>query len=201
MIKIYKTNTLVACFVALLFVIASQSSFSGDKKSPEPLPRVKFETTSGDFVIELYPDKAPVTVANFLQYIDEGFYVGTIFHRVVPNFVIQGGGFNFEFQRKETRDPIINESDNGLDNEVATLSMARTSDPGSATSQFFINLKHNEALDYSKKTKTGYAVFGKIVEGFETARKIEREPRGTVYRSRPEAPNFSVIVEATYRLQ
>lgn len=161
-------------------------------------PVVRMDTSLGPIVIELYPEDAPVTVENFLRYVDEGFYVGTIFHRVIDNFVVQGGGLTYDFNRKKTNEPIINESNNGLDNELGTLSMARTDDPNSATSQFFINLKHNEALDYDKKTKTGYAVFGKVIEGMDTVKKIEKEPRGLF---RAEAPNYAVIVENVQRIK
>lgn len=177
------------------------SAFAAKKNKPKPpFPLVTFETSLGEIVIELYPNEAPITVANFLQYVDDGFYTGTIFHRVVPGFVVQGGGFTYDFQRKTPRDPIKNESDNDLINLPATLSMARTSDPDSATSQFFINLEHNESLDYEKKKKPGYAVFGKVIEGFDVVKKIEKEPRG-LYRSRPEAPNYPVIVEKAYRTE
>ncbi len=187
--------------VALIFSsLISLPSFAAKKNDPTPpFPKVVFETSVGNMTIELYPKEAPVTVENFLRYVDEGFYTGTIFHRVVPNFVVQGGGFTWDFQRKETHDAIINEADNKLKNEMATLSMARSSDPASATSQFFINIKDNEALDFKKGESAGYAVFGKVIEGFETVKKIEREPRG-LYRDRPEAPNYPVIVEKAYRL-
>lgn len=169
-------------------------------KPTPPFPLVKFETSLGTITIELYPQDAPITVKNFLTYVDEGFYEGTIFHRVIPNFVVQGGGLTFEFQRKKTHDPIKNEANNGLVNLVATLSMARTSNPDSASTQFFINLKHNETLDYKKNVDAGYAVFGKVIEGFDVVKKIEREPRG-LYRSHPDAPNYPVIVEKAYRVK
>ncbi|VUD56591.1 Peptidyl-prolyl cis-trans isomerase A [Thalassocella blandensis] len=162
-------------------------------------PKVVFETSSGKMIIELFPKKAPITVKNFLQYVDSGFYNGTIFHRVVPGFVVQGGGFTFDFQRKETQDPIKNESNNGLKNLQTTLSMARTNAVDSATSQFFINLVDNPFLD-ANNAKAGYAVFGKVIEGFEVAKKIEKEPRG-LHRAHPEAPNYAVIVEKAYRMK
>jgi peptidyl-prolyl cis-trans isomerase A (cyclophilin A) len=134
-------------------------------------PRVVMETSLGTMVIELYPDKAPITVKNFLDYVDSGFYNGTIFHRVIPGFVIQGGGFDNEMNRKQTRPPIKNEADNGLKNLRATLSMARTSQINSATSQFFINLKNNSALDHGRHGY-GYAVFAKVVKGAGVIDKI-----------------------------
>ena len=189
--------------LALLLTISFGSSTALAKKSKKPVgpfPQVKMETSLGDIVIELYPAEAPITVKNFLRYVDEGFYVGTIFHRVVDGFVVQGGGLDFEFRKKPTHEPIVNEANNGLFNTQGTLSMARTSDPDSATTQFFINLADNEALDYKKNESDGYAVFGKVIEGFDTVKKIEKEPRG-LYRSRPEAPNYHVLVEKIYRIE
>ncbi len=156
------------------------------------------KTTHGEIVIELYADKAPITVANFLKYVDKGFYNGVIFHRVVPGFVVQAGGFTFDFQRKETLPPIKNESDNGLRNLAGTLSMARTGVIDSATSQFFINLNNNIPLDF-RKGRHGYAVFGKVIKGMEVVKKIEKEPRG-LHRAYPEAPNYPVIIEKASRI-
>jgi peptidyl-prolyl cis-trans isomerase A (cyclophilin A) len=125
--------------------------------------------------IELYPDKAPVTVENFLAYVDAGFYDGTIFHRIVPGFVIQGGGFGETMEQKPTRSPITNEADNGLKNERGTLSMARTQEINSATSQFFINLQDNGLLDHGSRD-FGYAVFGRVIEGMDTVDRIAAVP-------------------------
>ncbi len=159
-------------------------------------PQVALKTDLGTIVVELYPKEAPITVANFLEYVDSKFYDGTIFHRVIPGFVVQGGGMNFEFAGKPTRDPIKNESNNGLKNEYKTLSMARTNDPDSATSQFFINLRANPSLD-AKEGKPGYAVFGIVVEGMDVVEKIVAEPRG-MFRAFPDAPNYAVrILSAT----
>ncbi len=124
---------------------------------------VVFSTTFGELLIELYPDKAPLTVENFLAYVDAGFYNGTIFHRIVPGFVVQGGGFTENMEQKATRPPIKNEADNGSRNERGTLSMARTQDVNSATTQFFINLQDNASLDHGSRD-FGYAVFGKVIE-------------------------------------
>lgn len=136
---------------------------------------VVFSTNHGDFTIELYPDKAPITVENFLSYVDAGFYDNTIFHRVIPGFVIQGGGFTEDMRQKPTEAPIKNEADNGLKNVTGTLAMARTSVPDSATSQFFINVKDNGFLDFKSKTPQGwgYAVFGKVISGMDVVHKIE----------------------------
>lgn len=132
---------------------------------------VVFETSSGTIKIEVYPDKAPVSVANFLQYVDDGFYAGTIFHRVIPGFVLQGGGMTADMARKTTRPAIENEAKNGLLNRRGYLSMARTADINSATSQFFINLVDNEFLDHGVRDY-GYAVFAKVVEGMDTVDAI-----------------------------
>ena len=127
-------------------------------------------TSLGNFDIELYPNEAPITVKNFTEYVDENFFENVLFHRVIPGFVIQGGGFEIGMNQKATKDPIVNESNNGLKNEKYTLSMARTSDLDSATSQFFINLTDNKSLDYP--SMGGYAVFGKVISGFEVIDKI-----------------------------
>src|SRR6201996_6150785 len=132
---------------------------------------VRFETTHGSFTIELFPKEAPVTVTNFLQYVDDGFFDGTIFHRIVPGFVIQGGGLTADFDQKKTRDPIKNEADNGVKNGRGTLSMARTNDVNSATSQFFVNLTDNDFLD-NTRGNFGYAVFGRVTEGMDVVDKI-----------------------------
>jgi cyclophilin family peptidyl-prolyl cis-trans isomerase len=143
-------------------------------------PRVKIETSKGDIVVELYPKTAPKTVANFLQYVKDGFYDGTIFHRVIKNFMIQGGGFTKDMQEKPTKPPVINEADNGLKNDFGTIAMARTPDPNSATAQFFINVKDNTFLNFRSKDAEGwgYCVFGKVVSGLNVAKAIENEPTG-----------------------
>jgi peptidyl-prolyl cis-trans isomerase B (cyclophilin B) len=141
-------------------------------------PLVKLETSLGEFTIELYPDKAPATVANFLQYVKDGFYNGTIFHRVIPTFMIQGGGFDAQMNQKPTKAPIQNEADNGLKNEAYTAAMARTNIPDSATAQFFINVGDNQFLNHTAKTPQGwgYAVFGKVVKGQDVVDKIKAVP-------------------------
>ena len=132
---------------------------------------VIFSTNQGDFTIELFAEKAPITVDNFLQYVKDGYYDGTIFHRVIPGFMIQGGGFTEDMRQKATRDPIKNEADNGLKNERGTLSMARTNVVDSATSQFFINVSNNEFLDHGSRD-FGYAVFARVVDGMDVVDKI-----------------------------
>ncbi len=178
-----------------LIGIGCSKNESDTKKSTEEaaMPEVKFSTTLGDFVIELYPDKAPISVQNFLDYVNSGFYNGTIFHRVIPGFVIQGGGFTADMQRKQTRPPITNEAENGLKNLRGTLSMARTQDVNSATSQFFINLVDNAALDHTPGNY-GYAVFGKVVKGMDVVDKIAQVQTGNKgpYQNVPLEP---VVVE------
>ncbi len=139
-------------------------------------PVVLLETTSGDILIELYADKAPKTVANFLSYVDKGFYKNTIFHRVIKDFMIQGGGYSFRFEEQPTDAPIENEASNGVSNDRGTIAMARTMEPHSATAQFFINLVDNDFLNYSSPTPQGwgYCVFGKVIEGMEAVDKIAK---------------------------
>lgn len=141
-------------------------------------PLVTIETNRGDFVVELYPEKAPKTVANFMQYVDSGYYKETIFHRVINRFMIQGGGFNADMTEKPSLAPIVNEAANGLKNEPGTLAMARTSDPDSATSQFFINLENNVPLNYQGNDAEliGYCVFGRVLKGMDVVRDIGASP-------------------------
>jgi peptidyl-prolyl cis-trans isomerase B (cyclophilin B) len=137
---------------------------------------VLMETSMGLITIELFADKAPATVANFLKYVDDGFYEGTIFHRVIDNFMVQGGGMNVTMKEKPTNAPVVNEADNGLQNLTGTLAMARTMDPHSATAQFFINVNDNHFLDHKAKTPEGwgYCVFGKVVDGMDVVNKIKK---------------------------
>lgn len=134
---------------------------------------IKLTTSLGDIMLEMYPEQAPATVANFEQYVKDGHYDGTIFHRVINGFMIQGGGFEPGMKQKETKDPIENEAKNGLKNEPYTLAMARTAAPHSASAQFFINVKNNSFLDYPGQDGWGYCVFGKVVEGTEVVDKIK----------------------------
>jgi peptidyl-prolyl cis-trans isomerase A (cyclophilin A)/peptidyl-prolyl cis-trans isomerase B (cyclophilin B) len=162
-------------------------------------PEVEFKTNVGSFVVELYPDKAPATVENFLRYVNDGFYQGTIFHRVIPGFVVQGGGFTKDYQQKPTREPVKNEAANGLKNVTATLAMARTSDPHSATAQFFINLRDNNSLDHRAPNprEYGYTVFGRVVKGMDVVQKIAAIPTGAGGPFPAEVPQQTVIVEQT----
>ncbi|NNE04828.1 MAG: peptidyl-prolyl cis-trans isomerase [Xanthomonadales bacterium] len=155
----------------LLLLMFSSLAIAQDNGAPQ----VTLHTSKGAITIELFPDKAPVTVANFLQYARDGFYDGTVFHRVISHFMIQGGGYSTDMIRKPTRDPIQNEATNGLKNTRGTLAMARTADPHSATAQFFINVEINANLDYTGTNNSrawGYAVFGRVVEGMEVVDDI-----------------------------
>ncbi len=181
---------------------AATTEESGDiaEESPDVAmgyPRVELSTSLGTLRLELYPDKAPITVENFLGYVTEGFFDGTIFHRVVPGFVIQGGGFTSEMVEKDTRPPIENEANNGVRNLRGTICMARTSDPHSATSQFFINTKDNPPLDHrdSSLRGWGYAVFGRVTEGMEVVEAIERVPRGRK-NGYDDVPVDPIVVES-----
>src|SRR5499427_10559934 len=164
-------------------------------------PRVEFKTSAGSFTLELYPDKAPKTVANFLEYVKSGFYKGTVFHRVIDGFMIQGGGFDPDMKQKTTRGPIENEaglsSKGGLKNEVGTIAMARTSVPNSATAQFFSNVKDNGFLDFRDPSPQGigYAVFGRVVDGMNTVLQISRVDTTTVgpYQN---VPQRAIVIES-----
>jgi peptidyl-prolyl cis-trans isomerase B (cyclophilin B) len=158
--------------------------------------RVRLQTSKGEIVVELDQQRAPETVANFLRYVESGFYDGTIFHRVIDGFMIQGGGYEPGLKRKTTNDPIANEADNGLSNEEGTIAMARTSDPHSASAQFFINVKDNDFLDHTAPTPQGwgYCVFGHVVEGMETVHVIKRVETSTT-RGMQDVPVEDVLIE------
>mgnify|MGYP001091872236 CR=1 FL=1 len=165
-------------------------------------PTVLLETTSGDILIELYADKAPATVENFLKYVNEGFYANTIFHRVIKGFMIQGGGMNMKMEEKATHAPIKNEADNGLANERGTIAMARTRDPHSATAQFFINVKDNSFLDHRSKDPQGwgYAVFGKVIQGQDVVDRIKSVSTGS-YGPYQDVPKTPVIIKSIVPVQ
>ena len=161
-------------------------------------PKVVLHTNMGDITIELYPDKAPKTVDNFEQYVKDGFYNGTIFHRVIPTFMIQGGGWTKELQRKRTRAPIHNEANNGLSNVKYSVAMARTADPHSAAAEFFINVVDNKRLDYTGDTNSltwGYCVFGKVVSGQDVVEKIKAVPTGPQGPLASDVPQTPVVIE------
>jgi peptidyl-prolyl cis-trans isomerase A (cyclophilin A) len=158
---------------------------------------IRFETTLGNFTVELFEKEAPESVANFVRYLDEGFFDGTIFHRIVPGFVIQGGGFTEDMTQKRTKPPVKNEADNGLKNKRGTLSMARTNDIHSATSQFFVNLKDNDFLDHSRGN-FGYAVFAQVTDGMDVVDKIAAVKTGRK-RGFDDVPVEAVIMKSVRR--
>ncbi len=163
--------------IALLSLTLSALAGLTQASGAEPT-QVKIETTAGDFVLQLDEARAPLTVANFMQYVTDGFYTGTVFHRVVNGFVIQGGGFTPELTQKPTRPPVVNESGNGLSNRRGSVAMARTGEPHSADSQFYINLADNPPLD-AKATRWGYAVFGEVVQGLGVVDEIGHQATGS----------------------
>jgi peptidyl-prolyl cis-trans isomerase B (cyclophilin B) len=158
---------------------------------------VTLKTNFGDIKLELFEDKAPKTVANFISYVEDGFFDNTIFHRVINNFMIQGGGFTADMEQKDTKDPIENEADNGVANEVGTIAMARTQDPHSATAQFFINVNNNDFLNHSGKSVNGwgYCAFGKVVEGMDVVEKIKAVKTGN-HGYHQDVPVESVVIES-----
>ncbi|MFW2373928.1 MAG: peptidylprolyl isomerase [Gammaproteobacteria bacterium] len=165
-------------------------------------PQFQIETNMGIIKIELDPDKAPVSVANFLRYTHEEFYNGTIFHRVIKNFMIQGGGFTTDYTRKSTQTPITNEAFNGLKNDRGTIAMARTNDPHSATSQFFINTVDNDFLNYKNKSTRGwgYTVFGKVIEGMDVVDRIQNISTGPAAFFPSDVPQQQVIITRVTQL-
>jgi cyclophilin family peptidyl-prolyl cis-trans isomerase len=167
--------------------------------APAPAPRVLMRTSLGDITIELAPDKAPKSVENFLAYVQGKFYDGTVFHRVIDNFMVQGGGFTADLKQKPTRPPVANEADNGLSNVRGTLAMARTNDPNSATAQFFINVVDNTRLDHVSKENGftwGYAVFGKVVSGMEVVDQIKATPTGPGGPFPRDVPVTPVVIQS-----
>lgn len=186
---------------ALLVLSATATAASSSTYIALPdAPRVKLVTTEGNFTVQLFPARAPLTVKNFLTYVKSGFYDGTIFHRVIPGFVIQSGGFTAQYKEKKTRDPIPNESGNGLSNARGTIAMARTRDPHSATSQFYINLADNSKLD-PRPARWGYAVFGKVVSGMDVVDKIASVPTGPAGPFKHDAPQMPIIIKKVMLLK
>ena len=183
----------------LFATLALLASFA----APAASPQVELKTSLGAIVIELDPAKAPATVDNFLQYVKSGHYDGTIFHRVIPGFMIQGGGFTTEFKEKPTRKPVRNEASNGLQNEVGTIAMARTPDPHSATAQFFINVADNRSLNFRFPTADGYgyAVFGKVVKGMDVVNRIVKVPTGPGPAPHQNVPATAVVIEHAHILE
>lgn len=175
---------------------AAEDKPNADSKKADPV-LVKFETTLGNLVIELDMENAPISATNFIEYVTAGFYNGVIFHRIIPGFVVQGGGFDTNYRKKPTRKPIINESNNGLKNLRGTLSMARTMNPNSATAQFFINLVDNSTLDW-QPNRPGYAVFGKLKEGLKVIDKMAEQEQGNHRGPFVNAPNEAIVINKAY---
>ena len=171
-------------------VLVALAAFMNLQALAQAVPRVKFQTSQGDFVVELQPEKAPKTVDNFLRYVADKHYDGTIFHRVIDGFMVQGGGFTPAMVQKPTRAPIPLEANNGLKNDVGTIAMARSGNPNSATSQFFINVANNASLNAPQPDGYGYAVFGKVVSGMDVIDKIRQAPTGNQggFQNVPAAP-------------
>jgi peptidyl-prolyl cis-trans isomerase A (cyclophilin A)/peptidyl-prolyl cis-trans isomerase B (cyclophilin B) len=178
----------------LLTLFALLLSFGAQAANPQ----VEMKTSLGSVTIELYPDKAPKTVDNFLQYVKGGFYDGTIFHRVIDGFMIQGGGFGADYTQKPTRGTIENEAANGLKNEIGTIAMARTPDPHSASAQFFINVAANSFLDYRAPTSRGfgYCVFGRVTKGMDVVNRIAKLETGSGGPFARDVPRQTVTIEA-----
>lgn len=183
-------------------LLAAAFSLSGNlvQAATPSAPQVKFTTSEGDFVVEVYPDKAPKTVENFLQYVKDKHYDGTIFHRVINNFMIQGGGYDASYAEKKTRTPVAHEgrealAKGGPKNTVGTLAMARTSDPDSATAQFFINVRDNDFLNPNAQAP-GYTVFGKVVSGLETVNKIKTVPTGAGGPFPSDVPKAPLLIKS-----
>jgi peptidyl-prolyl cis-trans isomerase A (cyclophilin A) len=189
-------NRLFAVAAGVAFLVAP-ACWAQTAPSSKEKPVVVLTTSLGAIEIELYPDEAPITVENFLAYVDAGFYDGTVFHRVIPDFMVQGGGMEPNLSPKKTRDPIKNEADNGLKNQPGTLAMARTSEKDSATAQFFINLKNNSFLDHGSRD-FGYAVFGKVSDGMDVVENIAKVPTQNMggHQNVPVAP---VVIESAKR--
>ena len=190
---------------AAAFILSAGLALASVPASAADNPRVKFTTSMGDFVVEVYPDKAPKTVDNFLTYVKAKFYDGTIFHRVIGTFMVQGGGFTPTFSQKPTRPPIAHEgaaamAKGGPKNEIGTVAMARTNDPNSASSQFFINVADNAFLDPAPG-KPGYVAFGKVVSGMETVDKIKAVATGSGGPFPTDVPKTPVVIQSATIVQ
>jgi cyclophilin family peptidyl-prolyl cis-trans isomerase len=209
----------LSCLLGLMFVFGLQPAFADDTAPPPakapppaaapasktaakpaaaPAPRVQVVTNMGNFVIELNSERAPLTVANFLKNVDAGHYSNTIFHRVIPNFIVQAGGFDTTFQAKQA-DRVVNESGNGLSNIRTTVGMARNNEPHGSDAQFYVNLFDNAALDPSA-THWGYAVFGKVVQGMEVVDQIGNVPTGSRGPFKEDTPLKSVVIQKIERV-
>jgi len=190
-----KFGHLIVIIMTSLLLFSTTTYATDKQKMSNPI--VKLSTNQGDITLELNATAAPKTVANFVSYVEDGFFDGLIFHRVIPNFMLQGGGFSSDFKQADTKEAIENEADNGLKNERGTVAMARTGDPHSATGQFFINHADNGFLDHTSKTQQGwgYAVFGKVTEGMDIVDKISAIPTGSGGMFPTDVPKEEVIIE------
>ena len=182
--------------LSLMLLLISTLSFATEKTMTDTQTKVKLTTSAGEIIIQLNSDKAPISSANFLTYVNEGFYNGTIFHRIIPGFMAQGGGFDVSFKQKSVHDPIKNEADNGLINNRGTLAMARTNDPNSATAQFFINVNDNDFLNHTAHNAQGwgYAVFGKVTDGLDVVDTIRKVKTGNA-GFHQDVPAEDVVIE------
>ena len=198
--KISTTHFTRRAASALLVALTFSAGLTTALAAEPAAPKVKFVTTEGDFVVEVYPDKAPKTVENFLQYVKDKHYDGTIFHRVINNFMVQGGGYDGAYAEKKTRAPVVHEgrealAKGGPKNTVGTLAMARTNDPNSATSQFFINVNNNDFLNPSMQAP-GYTVFGKVTSGMDVVNKIKALPTGSGGPFPSDVPQTPVMIKS-----
>ena len=185
----------------IVSMLGLMSSTAWSQSADTPLyPRIKVETSKGDFVLQLNGHRAPLTVANFLNYVRSGYYENTVFHRVIDGFMIQGGGYTVELSEKDVQEPVANESGSGLQNRRGTIAMARTNKPHSANAQFFINLVDNSRLDPST-TRWGYAVFGEVIEGMGTIDQIAAAPTGPGGPFPTDVPQVPVIIEKVSLLE
>ncbi len=182
--------------VSMMLLLAATLSIATENKMSDTPSKVKLTTSLGVIIIQLNPEKAPISSDNFLTYVNEGFYNSTIFHRVIPGFMAQGGGFDTDFHQKAGHNPIKNEADNGLTNKRGTLAMARTNVPDSASSQFFINYKDNASLNYTSSTSSGwgYAVFGEVIEGMDIVDAMAKQPTGN-RGGYQDVPQTNIILE------
>ena len=182
--------------LSMVLFLTSTLSFATENNMSDTQTKVKLTTTLGEIIIQLNTEKAPVSSANFLTYVNEGFYNGTIFHRIIPGFMAQGGGFDTSFNQKAVHAPIKNEANNGLANRRGTIAMARTNDPNSATAQFFINLKDNSFLNHTSQTSSGwgYAVFGEVIEGMDVVDAMAKQATGN-RGGHQDVPKTDIVIE------
>jgi Cyclophilin type peptidyl-prolyl cis-trans isomerase/CLD. len=192
----------VLSFSSMMLLLTTTLSFATENKMSDTPSKVKLTTSLGEIIIQLNPEKAPISSANFLTYVNEGFYNNTIFHRVIPGFMAQGGGFDTDFNQKAVHDPIKNEADNGLPNKRGSIAMARTNVPDSATAQFFINYKDNASLNHTSPTPSGwgYAVFGEVIEGMDVVDAMAKQPTGN-RGGHQDVPKTDIIVEKAEVIQ